>query len=390
MKITVVGAGYVGISLATLLSQNDEVIIHDIDQNKVNQINKRISPVFDREITDFFKNKKLRLKATSSAHVGLKDAGFIIVCTPTNYDITTSEFDVSKVESVISEVVKLKIEASIIIKSTVPVGFTENMKKKFKKENIFFSPEFLREGSALRDNLFPSRIIIGNDSKEARLFVELLLKNIDSINHTIPIEYMNSTEAEAVKLFANTYLAMRIAYFNELDSYCESHDLDTGKVVTSIGHDPRIGNYYNNPSFGYGGYCLPKDTQQLLKNYDKIPNNLIKAVVDSNTTRKDFIANSIIKKNPSTVGIYRIIMKEGSDNFRESAIQGVMKRIKAKGIKVIIYEPLMKDSTFFNSSVINDLDKFKSLSSLIIANRISSEIMDVKEKVYTRDLFNRD
>ncbi len=389
MKITVVGAGYVGLSLSALLSRNNEVTILDINKSKVDQINNKIPPIDDKDIDFFFKNKKLNLYATSSEEA-YHDSDFIIVCTPTNYDIDSSEFDVTSVETVIGESLKVNKKATIIIKSTVPVGFTEKIKKKFSKENIFFSPEFLREGSALKDNLNPSRIIVGGDSKEAKLFADLLLENADKSNPLIPIEYMSSSEAEAVKLFANTYLAMRIAYFNELDSYCEIHNLDTKKVIKGISHDTRIGNYYNNPSFGYGGYCLPKDTQQLLKNYDNVPNNLIKAIVESNTTRKDFIADSIIRKNPKTVGIYRIIMKNGSDNFRESAIQGVMKRIKAKGIKIIIYEPLMKEKYFFNSIVINDLNEFKSLSSLIIANRISSEILDVKEKIYTRDLFNKD
>ncbi len=389
MKITIIGAGYVGLSLATLLSESNEVTILDIKQSKVDQINNRISPIVDKEIDDFFKNKQLNLNATSSEEAYL-DSKFIIICTPTNYDVASSEFDVTTVEKVISDALKLNKKASIIIKSTIPVGFTEKIRKKFNKKDIFFSPEFLREGSALRDNLNPSRIIVGGDSKEAKLFANLLFENANHSNKKIPIEYMSSSEAEAVKLFSNTYLAMRIAYFNELDSYCETHNLDTERVIKGISHDPRIGNHYNNPSFGYGGYCLPKDTQQLLKNYDKVPNNLIKAIVDSNTTRKDFIANSIIKKKPETVGIYRIIMKKRSDNFRESAIQGVMKRLKAKGIKVIIYEPLLTEKLFFNSPIIEDLNEFKFQSSLIVANRFSPEISDVKEKVYTRDLFNED
>lgn len=390
MKITVVGAGYVGLSLAVLLSNDNEVIIIDTDESKVNKINNRIPTFDDKELVNYYENETLKLLAATSTNEAYTGSDFIVICTPTNYNVKTSEFDTTSVESVISEAIRVNPSATIIIKSTVPVGYTEKVKKLFKKKNILFSPEFLREGSALKDNLKPSRIIVGSDSKEARIFGNLLSQSAKNSDNNIPIIYMTSSEAEAVKLFSNTYLAMRIAYFNELDSYCETKNLDTAKVISGIGHDPRIGNFYNNPSFGYGGYCLPKDTQQLLKNYDNVPNNLIKAIVDSNTTRKEFIAKSIINRSPTTVGIYRIIMKEGSDNFRESAIQGVIKRIKSKGINIIIYEPLMKEKLFFNSPVIDNLEEFKSLSSLIVANRISPELNDVREKIYTRDLFNRD
>ena len=386
MKITIVGAGYVGMSIAVLLSQENEVSIVDIDKSKVELINNRLSPIEDSDITEHLNKKKLKLTAYLSIKETSSKPHFIIVCTPTNYDIETSEFDTSSVESVINEAVKLDKNACIIIKSTVPVGYTDKIKKKLNKKNIYFSPEFLREGSALKDNLYPSRIIVGDHSDEAEKFAKLLLENTEIQSEKPPILYMSSTEAEAVKLFSNTYLAMRIAYFNELDSYCEMKNLNTSKVISGIGYDPRIGNYYNNPSFGYGGYCLPKDTQQLLKNYENVPNNLIKAIVESNSTRMEFIANSIIKKNPAIVGIYRVVMKEGSDNFRESAIQGVIKRIKARGIKVIIYEPLMKEKEFFNSPIIKNIDEFKNQSSLIVANRFSSEISDVRDKVYTRDL----
>ncbi len=390
MKITIVGAGYVGLSLSALLSRGNNVVLVDTDQDKTDQINKRIPPIEDKDIKKLFEKRDLNLNATQPCQEAYAGSKYIIICTSTNYNIETSEFDTSSVEAVINDAIKFNDDASIIIKSTIPVGYTEKVKKKFCKDNIFFSPEFLREGSALSDNLRPSRIIIGNQSSESEEFAKLLHKNADTSINNIPILYMTSAEAEAVKLFSNTYLAMRIAYFNELDSFCEINELDTGKVIEGTGFDPRIGNYYNNPSFGYGGYCLPKDTQQLLRNYDKVPNNLIRAIVDSNSTRKDFIASSIIGKKPNVVGIYRIIMKEGSANFRESAIQGVIKRIKAKGIEIIIYEPLMKEKTFFNSKIINDLNEFKSQSNIIVANRMNSDISDVKHKVYTRDLFNKD
>ena len=386
MKITVVGAGYVGLSLSVLISIYDEVVIHDIDKSKVDSINNKKSPIYDPEINKLLTQQNLNLSATTDFNLAHKGSDVVIICTPTNYDEETNEFDVSAVESVIKKSIDLNRENVILIKSTVPVGFTKNMRKKYKKCEIIFSPEFLREGHAIKDNLNPSRIIIGGEGKSAEV-VEGILSQIADDASSPKIEFMSPDEAEAVKLFSNTYLAMRIAFFNELDSFCESKKYDAKKVIEGIGHDPRIGNYYNNPSFGYGGYCLPKDTQQLLANYKLVPNNLIKAIVDANTTRKDFIASQIIKMSPKSVGIYRLVMKEGSDNIRESAVQGVMKRIKSKGIEVIIYEPLIKDNSFFGSKVYKDLKHFIENSDVIIANRFDKEIEPFKEKVYSRDLF---
>ena len=386
MKITVVGAGYVGLSLSVLISIYDEVVIHDIDKSKVDSINNKKSPIYDPEINKLLTQQKLNLSATTDFNLAHKGSDVVIICTPTNYDEETNEFDVSAVESVIKKSIDLNRENVILIKSTVPVGFTKNMRKKYKKCEIIFSPEFLREGHAIKDNLNPSRIIIGGEGKSAEV-VEGILSQIADDASSPKIEFMSPDEAEAVKLFSNTYLAMRIAFFNELDSFCESKKYDAKKVIEGVGHDPRIGNYYNNPSFGYGGYCLPKDTQQLLANYKLVPNNLIKAIVDANTTRKDFIASQIIKMSPKSVGIYRLVMKEGSDNIRESAVQGVMKRIKSKGIEVIIYEPLIKDNSFFGSKVYKDLKHFIENSDVIIANRFDKEIEPFKEKVYSRDLF---
>jgi len=387
MKITIVGTGYVGLGLGTLLSQFHEVVALDIDEKKINYINKKISPIEDSGIIHYFKNKSLNLLATKDKKLAYQDSNFIIICTPTNYDVETNEFDTSTVSSSIEDAIKFNPNCPIIIKSTIPVGFTYKLRSFFKKDNIIFSPEFLREGSALEDNIKPSRIIVGDTSQDAKNFSELLIEITDHQLNNIQLLFMKPSEAEAVKLFSNTYLAMRIAYFNELDSYCEINNLDTSKVISGISSDDRIGNYYNNPSFGYGGYCLPKDTQQLLKNYEKVPSKLIQAIVDANTTRKDFIASQILKKTNGTVGIYRLVMKEGSDNIRESAVQGVMKRIKSKGIKIIVYEPRIQDEVFFGSEVFKDLDKFKSNSDLIVANRYSKELEDVLSKVYSRDIF---